>query len=148
MKNQNLICKACEKEFETERQLHSHLRAHSFRMVEYYQKFYPRYDLYDGKIIKFKNKKQYFNSDFNSRTNLSRWLKSKGDSEAQKYCSSLIQKRINEKEMEYTPSQVELKSLLIPPVQYYNELFGDYYKLCESLGLKNKYTIPQDIIEA
>jgi hypothetical protein len=44
-------------------------------MVEYYQKYYPRHDKYDGKIIKFKNKKQYFETEFNSRTNLRMWLK-------------------------------------------------------------------------
>ena len=49
-------CKVCEKEFENDRQLHGHLKAHGLRMVEYYQKHSPRYDKHDGKIIKFKNK--------------------------------------------------------------------------------------------
>ena len=87
MSNENTTCRCCGKEFETEKQLHGHLRAHSLRMVGYYQKFYPRYDLYDGKIIKFKNKKQYFDSDFNSRRNLGLWLKSRDEKEAQEYCS-------------------------------------------------------------
>ena len=49
-----VICKACGKEFQTERQLHAHIKVHNLRVVEYYQKFYPRHDLYDGKIIKYK----------------------------------------------------------------------------------------------
>ena len=59
-------CAVCNAEFENDRKLHAHLKAHKLRMVEYYQKYYPRYDKYDGKIIKFKNKKQYFETEFNS----------------------------------------------------------------------------------
>ena len=67
-------CIICEKEFENDRKLHSHLKAHKIRMVEYYQTHYARHDRYDGKIIKFKNKQQYFTSDFNNRGNLKKWL--------------------------------------------------------------------------
>ena len=57
-------CKICEKKFDNDRSFHAHLKAHDIRMVEYYQTHYPRYDLYDKKIIKFKTKKQYFYDDF------------------------------------------------------------------------------------
>jgi hypothetical protein len=36
-------------------------------------------------------------------------------------------------------SQIELRSLKMPSVRIYNNLFGDYYKLCSSLGLENKF---------
>ena len=140
-------CSICGKEFESDRQLHAHLKAHKLSMVEYYQQEFPRYDKHDGKMIKFKNKDQYFNTDFNSRTNLRMWLKTQPRDEVKEYCSSLLQKRIDEKGIEYSPTQVELRTLLIPPIQYYNELFGDYYKLCKSLGLKNKYIVANDIVE-
>ena len=68
-------CKVCDKSFDTERQLHAHLKAHKMRMAEYYQTYYPRHDKHDGKIIKFKSKDYYFENDFNSRTNLRLWLK-------------------------------------------------------------------------
>ena len=48
-------CKECDKKFSSERSLHSHIKAHDLRVVSYYQKFYPRHDLYDGSIIKFKS---------------------------------------------------------------------------------------------
>ncbi len=63
-------CSECEQEFQTDKQLHAHLKKHSLRIVEYYQKNFPRHDLYDKKIIKFKNKDQYFRDDFNTITNL------------------------------------------------------------------------------
>ena len=47
-------CQACQKQFEVHRQLHAHIKAHDLRVVEYYQKYFPRHDLHDDKIIKYK----------------------------------------------------------------------------------------------
>ena len=141
-------CAVCGKEFETDRQLHAHLKAHKLRMVEYYQKYFPRYDKYDNKIIKFKNKEQYFDSDFNSRTNLRMWLKNSTEQEAKTYCKDILVKRKEKKNLTYTPCQAELRSLVFPPIQYYNQIFGDYYKLCSELGFKNKHKNCGEIIVA
>jgi len=140
-------CKICKKEFETDRQLHAHLKAHKLTMIEYYQQEYPRYDLYDKKIIKFKNKQQYLNADFNSRTNLRMWLKSVPEDEAKDYCRGVIQKRIDEKGIIYAPTQVELRSIMSPPIQYFDQLFGSYYLLCKDLKLKHKFIVPDQITE-
>ena len=132
-------CAVCEKEFENDKKLHSHLRAHKLRMVEYYQKHFPRYDKHDNKIIKFKNKEQYFNTEFNTRTNLRMWLKGLEPLEAKSYCRNLLAERKEKRNISYAPTQVELRSIISPPIQYFHELFGDYYLLCEELGLKNKH---------
>jgi hypothetical protein len=137
---------ACETEFQTDRQLHAHLRVHKLRMAEYYQRYYPRYDKHDGKIIKFKNKKYYFNTNFNSRTNLRMFLKGLPEEEAKKYCKELLIERKKEKNLKYLPTQVELRSIMSPPVQYYNELFGDYYRLGLQLGFSKKYKRFTDIV--
>ena len=50
-----LECKIDGEAFDTEKELHKHLRKHKIRVAEYYQKYYPRYDKRDGKMIKFKN---------------------------------------------------------------------------------------------
>ena len=139
-------CKVCDKEFETDSQLHAHLKAHKLRVVGQYQSQYPRHDRQDGKIIKFKTKEQYFNDDFNTRTNLKNWIKSAPKEEVREYCKNLLVKRKKKKELEYAPTQVELRTLLIPPIQCYNDLFGDYYSLCEELGLKNKHSNSEEII--
>ena len=139
-------CIICNKSFEGERQLHAHLKVHKLRMAEYYQQYYPRHDLFDNKIIRFKNKKQYFSSDFNCKKNLKLWLDSVSESEAIGYCINFLTTRIKEKKIEYTPCQVELRSLMAPPVQYYDKLFKGYYKLCEKMGLKNKYNGFNEII--
>ena len=140
------ICKICKTAFDSERQLHGHFKAHGLRVIEYYQKHYPRYDLYDDSIIKFKNKTQYFSSKFNSRTNLRLWLKKQTKKNAKGFCEEILQERIIQKDLSYAPSQVELRSLMFPPIPYYNEIFGSYYELCSRLGLENKYLDFKEII--
>lgn len=136
------LCKICDLEFETSKQLDAHVKVHGILLIEYYQQYYPRYDLYEKKIIKFKNKDQYFNADFNSRSNLKKWLVIQSKEKAIDYCTKLITKRKENKKLIYTPSQVELRSTMIPPIPFLNDLFGGYYKTCENLGLKNKYEYP------
>jgi len=141
-----VVCKICDQEFETDKSLHLHLKKHKIRIVEYYQTHYPRHDLYDGNIIKFKNKDQYFSTDFNSKTNLRLWLKQQPEEEAKNYLRNFLVKRIEKKHLVYSPTQVELRSLMAAPVQYYNQLFGNYYELCEDLGLQNKYKPFNEIV--
>lgn len=135
-----VICKACDQAFDSERQLHAHIKVHDLRLVEYYQKHYPRHDLFDNNIIRFKNKDQYFSSDFNSRLNLKNWLNKIPLESAKKYCKGALQQRKTKKNLFYTPTQVELRSVLCPPIHYYQKIFGDYYKLCEEMGFVNKIT--------
>lgn len=132
-------CKVCGKEFETERQLHAHLKAHKLRVAAYYQKYYPRYDLYDQKIIKFKSKAYYFSNDFNSRVNQLKWLKEQPLEKAREYLEILLCKRKREKELIYSPCQIELRTVAIPSIVTFEKYFDNYYDLCSSLGLKNKY---------
>lgn len=142
----DVICKIDGMVFDSEKDMHKHLRTHKMRIVEYYQKYYPRHDKRDGKIIKFKTKDQYLNADFNSRTNLKVWLKESSSEDRRIYCQELLEKRKERKQLIYAPSQVELRSTMSPPVQYYHEVFGNYYKLCEKIGFKNKYEKVTDVI--
>ena len=140
--NDSIKCKACQKEFESEGSLHKHLKVHKLRMAAYYQKYYPRYDKYDNKIIKFKSKRYYLETDFNSRRNLKLWLTKQPDDVAKAYCKDKLSERIKLKKIEYTPTEVELRSLMSPPITYLHKVFGNYYDYCEKeLGLKNKYKI-------
>jgi hypothetical protein len=108
-------------------------------MAEYYQKYFPRHDLFDGSIIKFKNKEQYFSTDFNTVSTLRKWLDTKPANEVREYCGNLLTKRKIKKNLTYALSQVELRSLKFPGVNYYNKVFGNYYEFCKELGFKNKF---------
>ncbi len=132
-------CAICNKEFKADKNLHFHIKAHKLSISEYYQSQFPRYDLYDKKIIKFKNKDQYLSADFNNKGNLKKWLKKAPLETAKRYCKALLTKRKREKELRYTPTEVELRTLMVPPIPYYQLMFGDYYALCEEIGFENKF---------
>ena len=134
-------CKICAQEFESDRSLHAHLKFHQMRMVEYYQSQYPRYDLFTKNLILFKNKEQYFSDDFNSRENLKLWLNSRSREETADYLTNLFKARKEKKKWKYSPTQVELRTVLFPPVQFFHKVFGDYFIFCESLGLENRFNI-------
>ena len=139
MKGLAVKCAVCGKEFETERQLHGHLKAHKLRMAEYYQKYFPRKDKYSGELIKFKSKEYYFDRDFNSRDNLRLWLKNQDENVAAEYCKKILENRKDKKDILNSPTQIELRSLMMPSIQVYNKYFDNYYELCEEIGLIPRY---------
>ena len=141
-------CSVCQKEFEGDKNLHLHIKAHKLSIGDYYHTQFPRHDLHTKELIKFKNKEQYFSADFNNKRNLKSWLKEASMEKAKKYCKGLLTKRKREKNLEYTHTEVELRTLLVPPIHYYQIIFGDYYKLCEEIGFKNKLSqVPAKKIE-
>jgi len=142
-----IICKECSKEFDSDAGLHRHLRVHELSIEAYYHKYFPKLDLYDKSLIKFKNKDQYFETDFNSRINLKNWIKESDKEEVKAYIKKLLEKRKVKKNLIYSPSQVELRSLVTPPIRIYNQFFGDYYELCASIGFKNRFSKSQPEIK-
>jgi hypothetical protein len=138
-----LVCLECNKKFKNEAGLHRHLRTHKIRLVEYYQKYYPRYDKYDNTFIRFKSKDFYFNNDFNSRANLKNWLNKVSPNEAKAYIRDYLLRRKQNKGLTFAPCQVELRTLPLPGMAYMNRLFGSYYQFCEELGFKVRYPQPK-----
>jgi hypothetical protein len=67
------------------------------------------------------------------------WLKKQSAEIAREYCRKILIDRKDRKKIVHAPSQVELRSIMSPPITYYNELFGDYYELCKSLGFVVNY---------
>jgi len=132
-------CKNCGKEFESDRSLHAHIKAHKLKIADYYHKYYEKRDKYTQELINFKTKEQYFSSDFNDRRSLKKWLDTSPLKEAKNYCYKILKDRKEKKDLEYSLSQVELRTLLTPPISYYNKFFGDYYKVCKEIGFENKY---------
>ena len=134
-----LTCKIDGAQFETEKELHRYLRKFKIRMAEYYQKYYPRRDLLTGELIKFKNNNYYFSNHFNSRVNMKKWLKETSKEKAREFCSKIIEERKERRNLAYSPTQVEMRCTMMPPIHYYQELFGDFYSLCSRLDLKPRF---------
>ena len=133
-------CKECNADFETERSLHSHFRKHSLSIPDYYTKHYNRRDLFTDELLPFKNKEQYFERDFVSKVTMKKWLKSQPLDVVRNYCRELLRKRIEKKGLIYALTQVEMRSTMLPPVTFYEEVFGNYEEFCAKLGLKTRFT--------
>ena len=135
-------CKICGADIDNLRHFY---RLHSLTLEEYCLKHFNRRDLLDGSAIPFKSPEQYFGVEFVNKNNLKKYLKQLPKSEAAEYCRNLLKKRKEEKNLVYTPLQIELVTLpCFPPVQYLSTIF-DYYGFCEGLGLINKVKqIPAD----
>ncbi len=134
------ICKICSKEFDSDASLHRHLKAHKITQTEYYQQFFPRYDRYTKKFILYKNKDFYFSADFNNRENFRHWLLSVDSNEAKKYVVEYMKSRMDKKKLHFSPTQVELKTLMLPGIKYINDNLGGFDVLCTNLGLDIRFT--------
>lgn len=141
----SIICKVDGKEFKDEKSLHLALRGYGLNKEKYYHTYYPRKDLLTGETINFKNKEQYFSSDFNDKNNMKKWLKEQPIEKAQEYCRSILVQRRNNKNLTYSPSQIELRTIMSPSIIFYNKIFKDYYDLCSDIGLENRFIHPRNI---
>ena len=141
----SVICKVDGKEFKDDKSLHLALRSYGLNKEKYYHKYFPKRDLLTGEVINFKSKEQYFSSDFNDKNNMKKWLKEQTIEKAQEYCKDIISKRKKEKNLTFSPSQVEMRTIMSPSIIFYNKIFDDYYDLCSTLGLENKFIHPSNI---
>jgi hypothetical protein len=141
----SVICKIDGKEFKDEKSLHFALKGYGLNKVKYYQKYFERRDLLTNELINFKTKEQYLNSDFNDKNNMKKWLKEQPINIAKEYCKNLLIKRKELKDLKYSPTQIELRTIMSPSIIFYNKIFGNYYDLCSSIALKNKFNINEEI---
>jgi len=137
-----VICKVDGKEFKDDKALHMALKGYGLNKVKYYQKYFERRDLLTNELINFKTKEQYLNSDFNDKNNMKKWLKAQTPEKAQEYCKELLIKRKEVKNLTYSPTQVELRTIMAPSIIFYNTIFKDYYDMCSSVNLENKFIHP------
>lgn len=129
-------CKICGAEFKSERSLHTHIKAHGILLSEYYITYYPRYNLYTGKLIPFKNKKQYFSTYFSDSVEIEKWLATADNEHAQQILLKILKDRIISKNLQYAPNHLELKLLDLPEIKIYKEYFGSYNEACRRLQVE------------
>jgi hypothetical protein len=140
MANMEVICKICQLKFDSDLSFHAHLKSHKIRQAEYYQTHYPRYDKFDKSIIKFKNKEQYFNTEFNSRLSFKNWILSASSIIAESYSKEVLLKRKEKGKIKFAPTQVELKTMMMPGIKFINEKIKNYNNFCKELGLEIKFS--------
>ena len=144
-----LNCKECGEEFKTLRSLHAHLKAHGIACPEYYVKHFARKNLLTGELLPYKDYNSYFEHDFVNAQQLNKWCKDSPSDIVKPYILAKLQKRKDEKGLEFAPSYLDLKLSRMPNVAIYREHFGSYSLAAKSIGLKmwNKDKLPENFDE-
>ena len=132
----SIQCKICNSTFKSERSLHTHIKKHGILLSEYYITYYPRYNLYTGELIPFKNKEQYFNTFFSNNVELEKWLATADHEHAQQILLLMLKNRIISKNLKYAPNHLELKLLDLPEIKIYKDFFGSYNEACRRLHVE------------
>jgi|SRR5882724_11060964 len=141
-----IVCQLCNEPFDTIPVFHKHLKSHKTAQTVYYQKYFPRFDKYDNSIIRYKNYDYYFSSDFNSKSNFKKWFIAAPVEQRKLYVVDFLSKRKEKKGLTFFPSQIELKTLMMPGIKYINGNLGGYESLCKELGLKPRFS--QDYLDS
>lgn len=132
----SITCKICGSKFRSERSLHTHIKAHGILLAEYYTTYYPRYNLYTGELIPFKNKDQYFSTYFSNNVELEKWAATAEREHVQQILLDMLSKRIISKDLQYAPNHLELKLLDLPEIEIYKIFFGSYNEACRRLQVE------------
>ena len=135
-------CKVCKQAYDTRNKFHRHLQKCCGKsQKQYYETFYPRFDLWDNSIVEFKDFKQYFATQFNNKTNALSFFKEKSKTESGKEeAAQVIRSYFLEREFQKAPTQSELRCKKIPSIIGMDLIFGDYYRLCSELNLTPRLT--------
>ena len=116
-------------------------KKHKIKESDYYLKYFPRFDLFSNEKISFISPEQYFNTDFIGKINFRKYLESISKENGINYLLSWLKKRKEKKNLIYSPSHFELRTLCYPSVKYIDGYYGigTYKTICEQLGLINRY---------
>ena len=138
------VCKICN---ETVLERSHFWKSHHIKESDFYTTYFPRYDLYDNKKINFISRESYFLTDFNNKTNLKKYLQSSGKKEGLNYLKDWMLRRKNAKNLVYSPSHFELKTLLYPNIKSFHDFFGNnsYENMSKEIGLINRYDYNQKL---
>jgi hypothetical protein len=141
-------CQVCGAETGSFSALHRHIKKdHGLIPRDYYPLFFNRRDLFDGELIEFKDIKQYFSTNFNSKYNFLKWI-APGGKEVQDYSINILKERAEEKGTNLIPANVELKSLFAPNLSDYISMFGgvgNFKSVLDEAGLQMKLGVENPV---
>lgn len=129
-------CQECQKEFESLRGLHTHVKKHGVMLGDYYVRNYRRKNKLTGDLLPFKNYDDYFFKDFSQPQQLMEWIDKSPDKEVKEYIAKLLIHRVQEKGLDYGPTQLELITSGLPPIDIYKKHFGSYTEACKQCGIE------------
>lgn len=130
------ICKICGQEFNSRKDLHSHIKKeHKILISNYYIQYEPRFSLLTGEKIPYKNNyKEYLTQEFRNSKEMALWVKSK-DPKVKTWMLKKLEERIKNKKLSFAPSYIELETATMPSYFDYNRVFGSYETACSQIGV-------------
>ena len=88
------VCAECKKEFASRASLHKHIKQHDLNLASYYTKHFPRKNKLTGDPLPFKTYDEYFERDFSTKQQLTKWCKESPPAEVKEYALSLLENGI------------------------------------------------------
>lgn len=132
-------CAECKKEFTSRASLHKHIKQHGLNLASYYTKYFPRVNKLTGDPLPFKRYEEYFERDFSTKQQLTKWCKERPKEEVKEYILNLLQKRHCKKDRKYGSFHLETKNSFLPSIKLCKEIFGSYNAACEAIGCEPLY---------
>lgn len=116
-------------------------KTHKIKQSDYYTKYFPKFNLLTNKPIVFKDKDNYFGSDFDSRAEMGEWIKNRDKEEVKKYLVSYLIRRRETKGIKKMIGQFESRSLVFPAISFIIKKYGInfYNDIVAGAGLENSY---------
>lgn len=143
-----LTCQICGQVFHKLKNLHIHVsRSEKITLANYYHKFFPRKDLFNGELINFSTFDQYFTTYFSSKQTMAAFFKKeKHNKKSIDIAKSMLLIRKNKNGLTLAPTQVELRTIVSPSIGGYLSLF-DYNLFCSENGLRPRLAYEQHDIQ-
>lgn len=145
------ICKICGEQFEDSKSLCSHLKKHSIYQRDYFEKYFPKICPYSKLKIQYKNFDQYISSFFFCDIYVKKYFEENiNSSGAKDLAKEMLLNRIRQKNLKECPTYLELKSLNMPSIDVFTNLFGSYGGICKEIGIEMllKKRMPKEINES
>ena len=133
-----MICKVCDKEFESLRGLHGHLKMHE-GLHKYYHEYSPRRDKFDGSLINFKNYSQYFSTCFESQMTRRKFYDERSPEEVRAAIKEEWAINLKTKDLAALPSETFFMLTDFCRVQDIRRSFGSTKQFCEELKIEQLY---------
>lgn len=131
-------------EFKSEKDFKAFCRENKITIKEYFEKYYPKKDLYTGEKLDFKDASSYFSVNFSDKRNMVKWLNSISKEESEKYIIDCLNKRAKEKEWLFFPCQVETRSTKVIPALNITD-YCKNEKIYSETKLKKRFIYPEKI---
>lgn len=134
-------CNKCSNFFSDKEVFLNHIKKdHSLSHKNYFETFVAKKDTVSGNPIVFKSFEQYMLTDFESKANMLKWMKSVDSTISKKFIFDKIKKFSELKSVSIFPSSSELRTIsYLPSLRTTNFFFENLNQFIDSTGLTRRY---------